>query len=645
MGRVHRLELRALRARATTDDDGHGLRRAHLRRQPREPRATSSDDPRFRFVHGDICDRDAVLDGDGRPRRRRPLRRRDARRPLASSTRTRSCARTASAPTCCATSPAASASSASCTSPPTRSTARSTTGSFTETDRARAALAVLGGARPAAISSRSATTPPTACRSSSRAASNNFGPYQFPEKVIPLFTTNLLDGEHGAAVRRRRQRARLDPRRSTTAGPSTSCCARGAVGEIYNIGAGNEITNRELTDRCSSCTGRDETLHRARRRPPRPRSPLLDRHRQGRARSAGDRARASTRRSRRRSPGTATTGAWWEPLQGAGRVRPDGLSAVRVLVTGAGGQLGRDVVAACEAAGDDVVGRRPRRRSTSPTATPCSVPSRRCGPTSSSTARRGPRSTPARAIPTGPSPPTPSPCAGWPRRAGAPAPISCTSPPTTSSTASKPSRTRVGRRRTRGQVYGASKLAGEREAGCRLGATIVRTSWVCGEHGPNMVKTILRLWRSRATRLRRRPDRPPHLHRRPRGHAAPPRRRPPAGVHHVTNQGALTWFEFARAVAAATGHDPDRVVPITTADLQPPRPAPRPANSVLDNAVLRLAGLPLLPDFLESLPTRSRRSLGCLVNSGSFRRLCPSHPMPVRCTGVVSFHGALVRSG
>ena len=46
---------------------------------------------------------------------------------------------------------------------------------------------------------------------------------------------------------------------------------------------------------------------------------------------------------------------------------------------------------------------------------------------------------------------------------------------------------------------------------------------------------------------------------------------------------------------------PTRVGPIATADLDPPRPAPRPANSVLDNAALRGAGLPLLADFREPL--------------------------------------------
>ncbi|MDP8991462.1 MAG: NAD(P)-dependent oxidoreductase, partial [Actinomycetota bacterium] len=58
---------------------------------------------------------------------------------------------------------------------------------------------------------------------------------------------------------------------------------------------------------------------------------------------------------------------------------------------------------------------------------------------------------------------------------------------------------------------------------------------------------------------------------------------------------------FARSVLAAAGDDPARVVPVRTADLRPARPAPRPANSVLDNAALRLSGVPLLPDYRESL--------------------------------------------
>jgi dTDP-4-dehydrorhamnose reductase len=152
-------------------------------------------------------------------------------------------------------------------------------------------------------------------------------------------------------------------------------------------------------------------------------------------------------------------------------------------------------------------------------------------------------------------------------------------------------------------VYGRSKLAGEREASGQLpGGAVVRTSWVCGAHGSNMVKTILRLAEAPGT-LRFVDDQ--------RGcptftedlAAALIRlavsRRP--GVFHVTNAGPTTWYGFARDVLAAAGHDPDRVEPIHTVDLDPPRPAPRPANSVLDNAALRMSGLPLLADHHEPL--------------------------------------------
>ena len=64
-----------------------------------------------------------------------------------------------------------------------------------------------------------------------------------------------------------------------------------------------------------------------------------------------------------------------------------------------------------------------------------------------------------------------------------------------------------------------------------------------------------------------------------------------------------------RDILELTGHDPGAVRPIATADLDPPRPAPRPARAVLDNAALRLGGLPLLPHYRESLE-RLLRELG-----------------------------------
>jgi len=149
-------------------------------------------------------------------------------------------------------------------------------------------------------------------------------------------------------------------------------------------------------------------------------------------------------------------------------------------------------------------------------------------------------------------------------------------------------------------VYGRSKLAGESVLG--PDDTVVRTSWVCGRHGRNFVKTIL----GRAAEG--------HTLTVVDGqHGCPTFAEDLAGMlrhlvvarlpglYHVTNQGATTWFHFARDAVAAAGLDPGLVTPITTAEMQPPRPAPRPANSVLDNAALRLSGVPLLADHHEPL--------------------------------------------
>ncbi len=120
-------------------------------------------------------------------------------------------------------------------------------------------------------------------------------------------------------------------------------------------------------------------------------------------------------------------------------------------------------------------------------------------------------------------------------------------------------------------VYGRSKLAGEQAAGDV--AAIVRTSWVCGEHGNNMVKTVLRLAANPQQALAFVDDQ--------RGHPtftadlAPALRRLALdrreGIHHVTNQGAVSWYGFVREILV--GSRP-RSGPCGTDRDVGPRPAP-----------------------------------------------------------------------
>jgi dTDP-4-dehydrorhamnose reductase len=162
-------------------------------------------------------------------------------------------------------------------------------------------------------------------------------------------------------------------------------------------------------------------------------------------------------------------------------------------------------------------------------------------------------------------------------------------------------------------VYGRSKLAGEREvAALAPWSTVVRTSWVCGLHGANMVATVLRLAADLGRELafvddqRGCPTFTADL-------AVAVRRLVAgryAGTYHVTNAGPVSWYEFVGDVLEAAGHDRGRVRPIATADLDPPRPAPRPTNSVLDNAAMRHSGLPGLRHYREPLRELVEAMLG-----------------------------------
>jgi len=90
-------------------------------------------------------------------------------------------------------------------------------------------------------------------------SSNNFGPYQFPEKVIPLFATNLLNEKkvplYGDGLNIRDWCFVED----NCAGVDL-VLRNGQIGEIYNIGAGNEITNHDLTNSVLAILGHDDSM-------------------------------------------------------------------------------------------------------------------------------------------------------------------------------------------------------------------------------------------------------------------------------------------------------------------------------------------------------------------------------------------------
>jgi dTDP-4-dehydrorhamnose reductase len=153
-------------------------------------------------------------------------------------------------------------------------------------------------------------------------------------------------------------------------------------------------------------------------------------------------------------------------------------------------------------------------------------------------------------------------------------------------------------------AYGRSKALGERlivESGVRH--LLLRTSWLYAPWGKNFVRTIIALSRQRnelkvVDDQRGRPTSAQHLAQASlalmdRGAVASG----VDGIFHVTDGGACTWFEFARVVVESTSPT-CRVHPCTSAEF--PRPAPRPAYSILDvSKAERLVGP--MPPWRENL--------------------------------------------
>jgi dTDP-4-dehydrorhamnose reductase len=152
-------------------------------------------------------------------------------------------------------------------------------------------------------------------------------------------------------------------------------------------------------------------------------------------------------------------------------------------------------------------------------------------------------------------------------------------------------------------AYGRSKLAGERAVLQVLPdrGYVVRTAWLYGVHGGNFVRTMLRLEASR-----------PQVAVVDDQHGQPTWSRDlaaqilalvdagaPSGTYHGTSSGQTTWFGLTREIYRLIGADPERVRPTTTEAF--PRPAPRPAYSVLGHDRWATVGLTPIRDWREAL--------------------------------------------
>lgn len=150
-------------------------------------------------------------------------------------------------------------------------------------------------------------------------------------------------------------------------------------------------------------------------------------------------------------------------------------------------------------------------------------------------------------------------------------------------------------------VYGRSKLAGEVEIAAHAAKwSIVRTAWVYGVTGQNFVRTILKLANENETLdvvadQRGSPTYTADLAGVVRDLVI--RRR--VGTYHVTNSGTATWCEFAEAIFELAGHDPRRIHPTDSTAYK--RPAQRPRSSVLENFAIEASGLAGLRHWREAL--------------------------------------------
>ena len=152
-------------------------------------------------------------------------------------------------------------------------------------------------------------------------------------------------------------------------------------------------------------------------------------------------------------------------------------------------------------------------------------------------------------------------------------------------------------------VYGQSKAAGEEaiEAEHPDGSIIIRTAWLYGQHGPNFPRTMLRLAQSHdsVNVVTDQVGQPTWTRDLAQWIRLLVDSDIQSGVFHGTNSGQTSWFEFAKEVYRLGGLDPERIQPTTSDEF--PRPAPRPAWSVLGHEAWGKVGLPQPRDWREAL--------------------------------------------
>ena len=151
-------------------------------------------------------------------------------------------------------------------------------------------------------------------------------------------------------------------------------------------------------------------------------------------------------------------------------------------------------------------------------------------------------------------------------------------------------------------IYGKSKFAGEEAVRTHCpNHAICRISWLYGHGGPSFVHAMMSLADGTRPMLKvvadqhGNPTSTTAVARRLRNILAKPEL---VGTFHLTCEGEATWFEFAQEIFRLAGKT-QAVSPCTTDEF--PRPAPRPKNSRLDKMMLRLAGLPPMPDWHDAL--------------------------------------------